>query len=160
MSACFRCFPAPTHLIHMNRSLSGYSRARWRADHLSQVCWSSEASTVKQQDQKTWCIFMCILISKSYRWFNTTIDAQSLMVTYFSPSNHPSFGFSASDRCFLPNAASTILSAGQEGTVWRRWKPRPKRTEGATYSYSVALCKPYYQFKMLLVQASSLSWSN
>lgn len=57
-----------------------------------------------------------------------------------SPLNHPSvFGFSASDQAsFLPNAASMTLSAGQEGTVWRRWNPRPKRTEGAAYSYSVA----------------------
>lgn len=24
-----------------------------------------------------------------------------------------------------------VVSAGQEGTIWRRWKPRPERTEGA-----------------------------
>lgn len=57
----------------------------------------------------------------------------------FLPLNHPSvFGLSASDRCFLPNAASMTLSAGQEGTVWRRWNPRPKGTEGAAYLCSVA----------------------
>lgn len=42
--ACFRGFPAPTHLIQMNRSLSGLSRARWWGDHLNQVCWCQEMS--------------------------------------------------------------------------------------------------------------------
>ena len=36
--ACFRCFPALTHQNQMNNgSLSGFSRARWWADHLNQV---------------------------------------------------------------------------------------------------------------------------
>ena len=41
---CFRCFLAAAHLIQMNGSSSDCSRARWWADHLTQVCWSRETS--------------------------------------------------------------------------------------------------------------------
>ena len=48
LRALRECFcnsvPAPTHLIQMNGSLSGFSRAWWWADYLNQVCWSSETS--------------------------------------------------------------------------------------------------------------------
>lgn len=43
--ASFSCFPAPTHQIQMNGSLSGFSRAWWRADHLNQVWWRREISS-------------------------------------------------------------------------------------------------------------------
>ena len=57
--ACFTCFPA-AHLMQMSGSLSGFSRAWWQADHLNQVCCSTE----------TWISFRGILllnISQSWK---------------------------------------------------------------------------------------------
>lgn len=46
-----RRFTAATHLILMKASLSGFSRASWRADQLNQVCLSSASDTWDMQDR-------------------------------------------------------------------------------------------------------------
>ena len=72
-----RCFPAPTHLIQMNESLSGFCRAWWWDDHLNQVCWKRETSKTCRawmpQDQRgvpSTQLKKAALTWKSLDWIN------------------------------------------------------------------------------------------
>ena len=76
----FSCFKMlATNLIQTNGWLSGFSRARWRADHLSRVCWSRETSNTcstrgsQDRTEEHWSRFLIfvtlmILMSKIYSW--------------------------------------------------------------------------------------------
>ncbi len=91
-------------------------------------------------------LFLFNRLSTSCRWFHTSSCPESYkykVIMLFCLSSKEENIYAAKCSWFLwklftllPNGASMTFSTGQEGSSWRRWKSRPKRTEGAAYSFN------------------------